>query len=650
MTKSLPPGTLDTKMLGLIPESVEQEDGECLRARTSSLPNFRSLGPPDLIKVTKATKSKTASCYHFVTGVDTSSSASVAAHLNVLNFVLGESQVWFGRAPQWHLTQGIYCSWNAFSGVDVRVSASFPGGVEASVVDVHNYDMGTEAVADENLWLETYMSAALRAVLLKDSDAYFIEMCRHEDPLATPEDVDRFYRAFEQLYLRGPLLGSDSSVQVATQDANLMINGFLEVVRTTGRTKPAIELLERLSKNHKSALSLLARVLLLADREIEAVELMASTIKEDPCNAQMLAVETEFVLSKKRPDLALDLALRLTAAAPSDYYSWGLLTQVYISRGQYDQALLALNSCPLIPSPHVDQHIRMPTPKRVHSPMPHDGIIDEVWEATAGTKEDQADASLLGLPASKLRGSTARAYKLLADIFGKIGWTELMKVRGEIFLMETEASEAKAEADEDSSTRSVASSGKRPPNRRSIRSKRLCERRIDNLFMVLYEDVRVYSSWQREAVHFESQKLEFKKTALEWELFGAVAQRLHHDEAAKQAFDKSSFIRFSHRVLSRQLDYEAPEPADVRDIQVLGPVENPMATLVIVLKLMAWNHRWYSEFSPRLIRVLRRVVAQEGLTKVHNQLEAAFGRTGAMVLVDAHIKSLQLLEAPGFDS
>lgn len=637
-------------MLGLIPESVEQEDGECLRARTLSLPNFRCLGPPDLIKVNKATKSKSASCYHFVTGVDTSSSAAIAAHLNVLNFVLGETQVWFGRAPQWHLTQGIYCAWNAFSGVDVRVSATFPGGVEANVVDVHNQDMGEAAIADESLWLETYMSAALRAVLLKDSDAYFIEMCRHENPLASPEDVDRFYSAFEQLYLRGPLLGGDSSVQVATQDANLMVNGFLEVVRSTGRTQPAIELLERLSKNHKSALSLLARVLLLADREIEAVELMVSTIRADPRNAQMLAIQTEFVLGKNRPDLALDLALRLSAAAPADYYSWDLLTRVYIARNQWDQALLALNSCPLIPSPPVDQHIRMPPPKRVHSPMPPDGVIDEVWEAVTGTKEDQADPSLLGLPASKLRGSTSRAYRLLADIFGKIGWTELMKIRGEIFLMETEASEAKAEAEEDSSTKSVASSEKRPPNRRSIRSKRLCERRIDNLFMVLYEDVRVYSSWQREAVHFESQKLEFSKTALEWELFGTVSQRLHHDDAAKQAFEKASSIRFSHRVLSHQLDFEAPEPSDVRDIHVLGPVENPSLTLDIIVKLMAWNHRWYSEFSPRLIRVLRRVVAQEGLTKVHNQLEAAFGRTGAMVLINEHIKSLQLLEAPGFDS
>lgn len=37
-------------------------------------------------------------------------------------------------------------------------------------------------------------------------------------------------------------------------------------------------------------------------------------------------------------------------------------------------------------------------------------------------------------------------------------------------------------------------------------SKRLCERWLDNLFMVLYEDLRVYTIWRAEISHFKTQR------------------------------------------------------------------------------------------------------------------------------------------------
>lgn len=60
----------------------------------------------------------------------------------------------------------------------------------------------------------------------------------------------------------------------------------------------------------------------------------------------------------------------------------------------------------------------------------------------------------------------------------------------------------------------------------SFGNKRLCERWLDNLFMVLYEDLRVYTFWRTEAGHYRAQKIAYRKTGTEWELLGDLALRL----------------------------------------------------------------------------------------------------------------------------
>jgi flagellar hook-length control protein FliK len=64
--------------------------------------------------------------------------------------------------------------------------------------------------------------------------------------------------------------------------------------------------------------------------------------------------------------------------------------------------------------------------------------------------------------------------------------------------------------------------------RSMFQSKRLCERWLDNLFMVLYEDLRVYTLWRAEWEHFTKQQLQFNKQNNEWEMLGELALRLHH--------------------------------------------------------------------------------------------------------------------------
>jgi hypothetical protein len=73
-----------------VPEIYEEDEiFAAVDARTESLQSLRELGPPDLVYLVKQPKTnanRQTGVYHHVTGVDASSSASLAAYVNTLTF------------------------------------------------------------------------------------------------------------------------------------------------------------------------------------------------------------------------------------------------------------------------------------------------------------------------------------------------------------------------------------------------------------------------------------------------------------------------------------------------------------------------------------------------------------------------------------
>ena len=112
--------------------------------------------------------------------------------------------------------------------------------------------------------------------------------------------------------------------------------------------------------------------------------------------------------------------------------------------------------------------------------------------------------------------------------------------------------------------------------------KRLCERWLDNLFMVLYEDLRIYTIWRTESSQYKQQQLAYKKTAEEWEILGELAERLHHKNEAVEAWQSCLGMRFSPRAMRG----------------LLGMYErsgDPRGIVGALIRLVAWQFRWYSE-------------------------------------------------------
>ncbi|KAF8156857.1 chaps family protein [Crassisporium funariophilum] len=735
-----------------IPEIFEVELGESLTARTESLSSFRELGPPDLCHVVKSTgraAQRDLGSYHYISGVDASSSASLAAYINSLTYAIEDSSAWFSKTPSWKVKNGCYCCFNAFSRVDIRVDVKIPGGVNAYVIDLR----GERHEATAEIWQETYVSALLRAILYSDDPTYFLDAYRKLDPIPTPEGEIRFLQAAEALFPKGWQVGSDPEIQVATVVSNHLTAGITKYFGDSGRYQQAANLFEKLAAREPEVSSLLAKSYLGMNEEVKAVQIMAAAMRQTPQAYTLLHVQCDFLRSKGKQEWALRLARQAVNCAPSEFVTWEKLAELYIDLGQYDSALLTLNSCPMFTFNGRDAH-RALAASKVH--LPFHRPIGDILPERHKTEDDECEPALQRLPAPGLRGTWARAYALLTRLVSQIGWDELLRTRSQVFVMEEEyrmqktqgdiqamsagsmsgfppetgresdlgsavihedGTVQRASMDDKASTRGIMSpetpkvgasesrdgeggmveavagiptiristeslrvskkengkqahgsedemdsddeeleedeeeeeenraeegkgkkgkgkatemdsdeeddeeeevglpaakqNGDANPTQKpkpkqngdvltlnldlekpvqaagegeqnineasptpaqqeafSFSNKRLCERWLDNLFMVLYEDLRVWTIFRAEVAHFKTQHVAYRKTGLEWEILGDLGLRLHHKEEAKEAYQRClDSPRYSVKPWARLMEVYAGEGDIQRCVQ-----------------------------------------------------------------------------------
>ncbi|KAH6887826.1 Chs5p-Arf1p-binding proteins-domain-containing protein [Coprinopsis sp. MPI-PUGE-AT-0042] len=242
--------------------------GEAITARTEALTTFRELGPPDLCHVVKSTGrsgQRDFGSYHYISGVDASSSASLAAYINSLTYAVEDISAWFSKTASGkcgadvsgayprrvHLCRKFnhfYSCFNAFSRVDMRVDVKIPGGVNAYVMDLR----GERHEATAEIWQETYVSALLRSILYSDDPTYALEAYRK---LSRPHHERR-----EQAQVPA---GCRTLVQRG------MVTGIMKYFEDSGRCQQAANLFEKLMVKEPEVASLLARSYIGMNEEVK---------------------------------------------------------------------------------------------------------------------------------------------------------------------------------------------------------------------------------------------------------------------------------------------------------------------------------------------------------------------------------------------
>ncbi|EEB05892.1 ChAPs family protein [Schizosaccharomyces japonicus yFS275] len=635
-----------------IPEFLEARVNESLEARTQGIGQFKELGAPDhvhVLKVNTRSSSKEIGTYHFVSGVDASSSASLAAYLNTLSYSLEKSQQWFGKSSGWKVKQAVCCCYNAFSHMDIRVEVKIPGGVDTYALD----ENGQRHKVDSRIWSEAYMSEVLRSLLYSDESNSRFTGHRRFNPIPNPDAELKFYEAAEELFFLGHTLGSSPDVRVPTHVNNHLVRGIFTYVRQTCRYDGALNLFEKLRVKHPDVSVLLAELYLLMDREVNAVRILYDSIKLNPMSSTVLVIQARFLMTKGRYDLALVCAKRAVHSSPSEFASWATLAKVYMCLENFESALLALNSCPMY-AYHEQDSYALPPPAKAHLPvpgnLPKSELVAEDKLGNSTASSEVTDPSLARLPSPSLRGTFAKAYDMLTQICSKVGWDELLHIRSNVFVMEEEYRTQSGQVDagesdtsslhpsvrtsnteDNAATEDEAASDHgidRPQNSLeatqltdTIQSKRLCERWLDNLFMVLYEDLRVFTIWRAEYTHFKAQGLTYRKSPVEWEILGDVAFRLHHRVEAVEAFSACFENMFSYKAWKKLL-------------QIYVEDGNLELVLTAIAKLTVSNYRWYQEYSPFLLEQVRNVMSQEGALKMKSVLAATNLEKEVVTLVE----------------
>lgn len=343
--------------------------------------------------------------------------------------------------------------YNAFSRLDMRVDVKIPGGVESYCID----ERGDKRVASENMWLETFLCGILRAYAYADDGSgesiKKVIGVRRFDPITSTEIEHKFLDAAERLFFKGIFcrllnfagsnfvtgwqLGSEPEIQVPNLIENHLTTGILNYIHTTGRYASGINLFEKLRSRNTEISSLLARVLISADEEVQAVKLLHDAIEDLPMDYALLDCQSSFCQSKGRLDWALECAKRSVTAAPSEFGTWAKLAEIYVGLEQWDLALLTLNSCPMFTYQDKDAP-RMPEPARINLPVLAESMLDEIDETSHASDSDMIHPSLRKLHAATYKGTFLKAYSLLTEITAKIGWDQLLRIRSQVFVMEEE--------------------------------------------------------------------------------------------------------------------------------------------------------------------------------------------------------------------
>jgi hypothetical protein len=153
----------------------------------------------------------------------------------------------------------------------------------------------------------------------------------------------------------------------------------------------------------------------------------------------------------------------------------------------------------------------------------------------------------------------------------------------------------------------------------AFRNKRLCEKWLDNLFMVLYNDLRLYTALKQEITQYKAavgnnagpmpNQMLYRKTGSEWEIYGDLALRLEHPDDAKAAYRLCLDQKFSVKSMLKLLEMSAGE-GNIKD------------TLSYAVKLVTILDRAFVEhtYPGPIGRSMCTLIGKHGLAKVQNAL------------------------------
>lgn len=620
----------------------EHSFGGSIGTRTANLPNFKELGPPDLVHISKYNKTaqKEEGEYHYITGLDVSSAVAPLAYLTTLNL---NSSSTSAKHPNIYT----YCSFNSFNKSDIRIRIEFPNSntnsFQLQAIPSDRSNKILNEVSDQ-VWDELFVSSVVRSIIINLDFERKIPGLIEKSLTKSIQQSKNIITKLVDFIDKGPILGCNALVQKPSCVQNYLVDALLKIVELTSLYQFTIDLLRNYRKKVDVTL-IIVKILFLADREVDAIKLLYHSLKQNPRDTLLLNEQVKFLITKEKYELAMNPALAAANGNPIDFEAWSNLTKLHILNNNIPMALVALNSAPMYGIRPKDLIFIEPK-DRISMPSPNEGKIKSVWDNSPiqvygpGCENlikfspryevEACDPALIRTNSQQLKGTYRVAYDLLILIINKIGWDELLKSRAKVFIMDEEYKTLSASKVNLSGE--IHTNGGDSP--REIKSKRLCERWLDNLFLVLYEDLRVVLIVENE---LQNEK-QLKHSGLEWELIGLASYRTHHFKNAVAALRTTLSAKFdivaAYKLLelwelnytdSNSKEFKIWNKKEQNKNNKYGEFEMTLDQILdILVKCISYNIKFFNEFELTILLYLKKFLSKFDVDYIKNKIQVLF--------------------------
>ena len=467
-------------------EHIEGTYGEAMEARDAFVRLKRGcpgLGQPDLCwlrKVSSGSLLKGPQCmsaYHWVLGKEVRGEASLAAGFFVdLTNRLESSALRSLVAPltqQWRIDSGLYCAYDFFSGCDVRVTVSIPGGVEACAIDGD----GESHDVTEAMWRGLAVSSFLRfspfdsaTVAKLGCVQVYQDFQSLKGEAAVLEVIADFYRG-GQIQEARALMHHDPHLGHAAEDFDPVASCVLHHFQRLQRFRQAFQFFQGILQYDPAIgiyIASIQRELALKD---EANKTLAAALAAAPESPHVLVALGDLELHRKRTDRALAHA-RAAVELDAEYRpGWILLCKVYNEMGSPALVLCLMNQAPPPPEDlELDELFpELPEPaegRTFPAEVPFDAdeelallVASEIQIAGREELTTLTGNALFPafLPDKRIAPHVQPArlvyivrlafYEIVVDLASSIGWEAFLDLRADVFVMDREVESGDEEED-----------------------------------------------------------------------------------------------------------------------------------------------------------------------------------------------------------
>ncbi|KAK4534427.1 hypothetical protein CDCA_CDCA01G0452 [Cyanidium caldarium] len=591
--------------------------------------------------------------FHFVRGIGMRTPAEAAAYLGSTALHGLESAPWYSSGT-YTVESAAYIAYNCMSQVDVVVETHFPGGVRVRLLGDADAD---SLLLDEVFWAELHVSAALRCVDRAGEKPVYPALKAF--PLLDKDlsEEEPFLEAARLCYPHWHHAGSSVYGVRATAANSIIADGIAKYFFRYSRFEAAAAFFEGLSEHFQDAALRIhaARARQLAGDTEAAARILHEQVLSGPrahaltggegmraavALAQLEAAQGDVLKAMQRIRECVQPSSKREAREPVDEITdqasaptepppqrcslpWIALARLAVQVGQFAEALICLNAAELEP-PRMDLFLREISTtdpsaesarrRAVTKPQPgHADGTELVWALARrladeriglgafglGKDRHSVDHMLAELSGPLLTDSEREAFEVLVAILNRVGWDDLLRIRGEVFIMESDVTAAEASAataaaaavdvaeepaavpgtppaesgekEADEEVQVVEETAVRtttpgttalPPTTSS--SKRMCTAWLDFLVSNLYEDLRALAVWQAEdrelqaavsgadastaavpvdpvpstpaAPSWQEVVQRTRRAPVDWQRRGELALRLQRDADAERAF------------------------------------------------------------------------------------------------------------------